>query len=149
MGSPCECYPEIVRCLAKLNDSISPSVYVIYSSIHASASCVALVNSHIPIGSIHTAVTRAYEPSVLSTAICEALNMGAGIEHCISPVNDQNDPKYCFQGIDNGWRQINYTELYNPPPASDLLTRYQSCFPAHSISADFASMMFVKSQLRR
>ena len=111
MGSPCECYPEIVRCLAKLNDSISPSVYVIYSSIHASASCVALVNSHLPIGSIHTAVTRAYEPSVLSTAICEALNMGAGIEHCISPVNDQNDPKYCFQGIDNGWRQINYPEL--------------------------------------
>lgn len=73
--------------------------------------------------------------------------MGAGIEYCISPVNDQNNPAYCFQGIDNGWRQINFSELYDPPPASDLLTRYQSCFPGHSISADFASMMFVKPQL--
>ena len=134
-------------CSANLNDSISPSVYVIYSSIHASASCVALVNSHIPIGSFHTAVTRAYNPNVLSSAICEAENMGAGIEYCISPVNDQNNPAYCFQGIDNGWRQIDFSELYDPPPASALLPRYQSCFPGHSISADFASMMFVKPQL--
>lgn len=136
-----------VRYLADLNDSISPSVYVIYSSIHASASCVALFNSHIPIGSAYTAVTRAYDPNGLSTAICEAENMGAGIEYCISPVADQNNPAYCFQGIDNGWRQIDFSELYDPPPASDLLTRYQSCFPGHSISADFASMMFVKPQL--
>ncbi|KAF6220695.1 hypothetical protein HO133_003128 [Letharia lupina] len=126
---------------------ISPSVYVIYSSIQASASCVALFNSHIPIGSAYTAVTRAYDPNGLSTAICEAENMGAGIEYCISPVADQNNPAYCFQGIDNGWRQIDFSELYDPPPASDLLTRYQSCFPGHSISADFASMMFVKPQL--
>ncbi|CAD6574518.1 MAG: hypothetical protein ASARMPREDX12_006808 [Alectoria sarmentosa] len=126
---------------------ISPSVYVIYSSIQASASCVALFNSHIPIGSAYTAVTRAYEPNVLSSAICEAENMGAGIEYCISPVGDQDDPNYCFQGIDNGWRQINFSELYDPPPASHLLTRYQSCFPGHSINADFASMMFVKPQL--
>lgn len=126
---------------------ISPSVYVIYSSIQASASCVALFNSHIPIGSAYTAVTRAYEPNVLSSAICEAENMGAGIAYCISPETDQNNPAYCFQGIDNGWRQINFTELSNPPPASDLLTRYQSCFPGHSINADFASMMFVKPQL--
>ena len=73
--------------------------------------------------------------------------MGAGIEYCISPVGDQDDPNYCFQGIDNGWRQINFSELYDPPPASDLLTRYQSCFPGHSINTDFASMMFVKPQL--
>ena len=73
--------------------------------------------------------------------------MGAGIEYCINPVNDPNNPAYCFQGIDNGWRQINFSELYHPPPASDLLTRYQSCFPGHSISTDFASMMFVKPQL--
>lgn len=136
-----------VRYLADLNDSISPSVYVIYSSIHASASCVALFNSHIPIGSAYTAVTRAYDPNGLSTAICEAENMGAGVEYCISPVADQDNPAYCFQGIDNGWRQIDFSELYDPPPASDLLTRYQSCFPGHSISADFASMMFVKPQL--
>lgn len=136
-----------MRSLADLNHSISPSVYVIYSSIHASASCVALVNSHIPIGSVHTAVTRAYEPNVLSTAICEAMNMGAGIGYCISPVGEQVKPADCFQGIDNGWRQIDFSELYDPPPASDLLTRYQSCFPTHSISADFASMMFVKPQL--
>ena len=135
-----------LRYQANLNDSISPSVYVIYSSIQASASCVALFNSHIPIGSAYTAVTRAYEPNGLSSAICEAENMGAGIEYCISPVDDQDNPAYCFQGIDNGWRQINFSELYDPPPASDLLTRYQSCFPGHSISPDFASMMFVKPQ---
>lgn len=138
---------KVMRSLADLNDSISPSVYVIYSSVRASASCVALVNSHIPIGSVHTAVTRAYEPNVLSTAICEALNMGAGIGYCISPVGEQVEPADCFQGIDNGWRQINFSELYDPPPASDLLTRYQSCFPTRSISADFASMRFVKPQL--
>ncbi len=136
-----------MRFLANLDDSISPSVYVIYSSIQASASCVALFNSHIPIGSAYSAVTRAYEPNALTSAICEAENMGAGIEYCISPVADQNNPAYCFQGIDNGWRQIDFSELYDPPPASDLLTRYQSCFPGHSISADFASMMFVKPQL--
>lgn len=130
-----------------MNDSISPSVYVIYSSIQASASCVALFNSHIPIGSAYTAVTCAYEPNVLSSAICEAENVGAGIEYCISPETDQNNPANCFQGIDNGWRQINFTELGNPPPASELLPRYQSCFPGHSINADFASRMFVKPQL--
>ncbi len=108
---------------------------------------MALFNSHIPIGSSYTTVTRAYEPNALTSAICEAENMGAGIEYCISPVADQNNPAYCFQGIDNGWRQIDFSELYDPPPASDLLTRYQSCFPGHSISADFASMMFVKPQL--
>ena len=73
--------------------------------------------------------------------------MGAGIEYCIAPVQDRQNPKNCFQGIDNGWRQINFSELYDPPPASDLLTRYQSCFPSRTISADFASMMFVKPQL--
>lgn len=108
---------------------------------------MALFNSHIPIGSAYTAVTRAYDPTVLSSAICEAENMGAGIEYCISPVGDQDDPNDCFQGIDNGWRQINFSELYDPPPASDLLTRYQSCFPGNTINADFASMMFVKPQL--
>lgn len=138
---------KLMRGFADLNDSTSPSVYVIYSSVSASASCVALVNSHIPIGSVHTAVTRAYEPNALSTAICEALNMGAGIGYCISPVGEQVKPADCFQGIDNGWRQIDFSELYDPPPASDLLTRYQSCFPTRSISADFASMRFVKPQL--
>lgn len=73
--------------------------------------------------------------------------MGAGIGYCISPVGEQVKPADCFQGIDNGWRQIDFSELYDPPPASDLLTRYQSCFPTRSISADFASMRFVKPQL--
>ena len=93
---------KIVRDLINLNDSISPSVYIIYSSIHATASCVALLNSYIPVESIYAKVTRAYEPYVLSIAICAAKNINSDIEYCIASVEDIKNQKYCFRGIDNG-----------------------------------------------
>ena len=41
---------------------VSPSVYVVYTDIKATASCVARVNSQIPLGPVHSLVTRAYAP---------------------------------------------------------------------------------------
>lgn len=130
---------KVMRSLADLNDSISPSVYVIYSSVRASASCVALVNSHIPIGSVHTAVTRAYEPNVLSTAICEALNMGAGIGYCISPVGEQVEPADCFQGIDTAGGKSIFQN-------STILRQHQTSLP--DISLAFRHAPLVPTSLR-
>ena len=52
-----------------------------------------------------------------------------------------------FRGIFNGWRTIDYAELHNPPPDSQLLTRFQSCYPARSIGPDFARNQFVNPYL--
>ena len=121
---------------------ISPSVYVVYTGISARASCVALVNSQTQVGPEYT-ITRAYAPDALSTARCVAPGSeGMGIAYYF---NGPGPPGY-FQGIFNGWEAINYAELANPPPASVLLSRYQSCFD-NPIGSNFASQMFVTPQL--
>ena len=121
---------------------ISPSVYVVYTGISARASCVALLNSQTQVGPEYT-VTRAYAPDALSTARCVAPGSeGMGIAYYF---NGPGPPGY-FQGIFNGWEAINYAELANPPPASVLLSRYQSCFN-NPIGSLFASQMFVTPQL--
>ena len=121
---------------------ISPSIYVVYTGISAQASCVALLNSQTQVGPEYT-VTRAYAPDALSTARCVAPGSeGMGIAYYF---NGPGPPGY-FQGIFNGWEAINFAELANPPPASVLLSRYQSCFD-HPIGSLFASQMFVTPQL--
>ena len=120
---------------------ISPSIYVVYTGISAQASCVALLNSQTQVGPEYT-VTRAYAPDALSTARCVAPGSeGMGIAYYF---NGPGPPGY-FQGIFNGWEAINFAELANPPPASVLLSRYQSCFD-HPIGSLFASQMFVTPQ---
>ena len=121
---------------------VSPSVYVVYSGISASASCVALVNSQTQVGPEYT-VTRAYAPDALSSARCVAPGSeGMGLAYYF---NGPGPPGY-FQGIFNGWEAINYAELANPPPDSILLSRYQSCF-SNPIGSVFASQMFATPQL--
>ena len=124
---------------------ISPSVYVIYSDIAATASCVARVASSVPIGTVHQAVTRAYAPEALSSAKCLAADAGAGLAYCINPVGDLQASD-CFQGEDTGWAQIDYEHLYNPPPSSVMLSEKQKCF-TNSISPDFAAMLYASPQL--
>ena len=128
---------------------VSPSVYVVYTSIHATASCVARVNSQIPLGPMHTLVTRAYAPQALSTAICQADNLGAGLAYCVTPVGQAPQEGDCFQGINVGWAPINYDELANPPPDSVIYERKRSCFPAQTGSMDpnFLRSIFLNPQL--
>ena len=128
---------------------VSPSVYVVYTSIKATASCVARVNSQIPLGPVHTLVTRAYAPDALSTAVCQADNLGAGIGYCVSPVGQAPVEGDCFQGIDKGWAPINYAELANPPPDSVIYERKRSCFTSQTGSMDvgFLKSIFLNPQL--
>ncbi|KAL9130398.1 MAG: hypothetical protein Q9217_001406 [Psora testacea] len=107
---------------------ISPSVYVIYTDIGATASCVARVASSIDIGTIHTLVTRAYAPDALKTAPCIALDAGA--EHSEYP----------------GWEAINYADFYDPPPSSVMLSEKQKCF-TNPIDAGFAASIYQSPQL--
>ena len=124
---------------------ISPSVYVIYSDIAATASCVARVASSVPIGTVHAAVTRAYAPEALSSAVCLAEDAGAGLAYCINPVGDLQASD-CFQGDDDGWAPIDYAHLYSPPPSSVMLSEKQKCF-TNPIGADFAAMLYQSPQL--
>lgn len=128
---------------------VSPSVYVVYTSIHASASCVARVNSHIPLGPVHTLVTRAYAPEALSTAICQPDNLAAGLGYCIYPASRSLEAGDCFQGINVGWAAINYEELANPPPDSVIYERKRSCFPSKTGTMDpgFLKSIFLNPQL--
>lgn len=124
---------------------ISPSVYVVYTSISASASCVALTASFNQIGDIYT-VTRAYAPEALSTARCVAPDSeGMGIAFGVTGGGTSN----YFQGIFNGWEAIDYAGLDNPPSPEELQSRYQTCFPSFSgsIGADFAAGLYTKPQL--
>ena len=61
--------------------------------------------------------------------------------------NETSGKSGFFRGIFNGWRTIDYAELHNPPPDSQLLTRFQSCYPARSIGPDVARMHFVSPYL--
>ena len=129
---------------------ISPSVYVIYTSISASASCVARVASYISIGSVHQYVTRAYAPEALSTARCMAENAGAGLRVCVYPEGGEPDAQHCFEGVANGWDPINYSELANPPPDSEIFRRKSTCIvpnPDFTMDAGFARSMFLNPQL--
>ena len=124
---------------------ISPSVYVAYSGISARASCVALTASWRSIGDLYT-VTRAYDPAALSTARCVAPGSeGMGIAFYF---NGPGPPGY-FQGIFNGWEQVDYAGLMNPPSPEQLVERYQSCFPDHTepLGAAFAQGLYTAPQL--
>lgn len=108
---------------------------------------MANVASYIPIGTVHTLVTRAYAPEAISSAICVAQNVGEGIAYCVQPVGGPVvDASHCFSGTDEGWAPLNYTELYNPPSMEEILSRKQKCF-SNSIDAKFASQLFVNPQL--
>ena len=128
---------------------VSPSVYIVYTDIKASASCVARVNSQTPLGPVHSLVTRAYAPQALSTAVCQADNLGAGTAYCGSPVGQAPVEGDCVQGIDEGWASINYAELANPPPDSVIYERKRSCFPSQTGSMDigFLKSIFLNPQL--
>ena len=125
---------------------ISPSVYVIYSNIAATASCVARIPSKVQIGPLHTAVTRAYAPDALSTARCLRANAAAGLAYCIHPVGQDPKPSECFQGKDIGYAQIDYEHLYNSPPLSKMLSEKQKCFD-NTIKPGFAAMLYASPQL--
>ena len=128
---------------------VSPSVYVLYSSIGAAASCVARVNSHIPVGTVHATAIRAYAPQALQTARCMAENVGAGLQICIGVVGALQ-PQDCHQGVDAGWEPINYSELENPPPDSVILQRKSSCVlpgPGFTVDIGLAKSMFLNPQL--
>ncbi|KAL2036767.1 hypothetical protein N7G274_010491 [Stereocaulon virgatum] len=124
---------------------ISPSVYVAYTGISAVASCIALGTSQITLNNIYT-VTRAYPPESLSSAKCmgpDSENMWLLVPLSVGP--GRYEP---IRGIFNGWEQVNYSELANPPPpASKLLSRYQSCFTTRSIDSSLASYLFMTPQL--
>ncbi|KAL9635614.1 MAG: hypothetical protein Q9164_003343 [Protoblastenia rupestris] len=124
---------------------ISPSVYVIYSDIRATASCVAFTASSRQIGIAHNHVTRAYAPDALSTAKCGAQMPAAGLGWCIHPVGGLK-AEHCFQAEDTGWAPINYADLYDPPPSSVMHSVKQKCF-TNSIKEDFAAMLYQSPHL--
>ncbi|KAL8993547.1 MAG: hypothetical protein Q9169_006267 [Polycauliona sp. 2 TL-2023] len=87
----------------------SPSVYIVYTSISASASCIAKTQSYHTVGGVHM-VTRAYDAEALSTVRC-VNSMGVG--------KDQRSVI---------WEAINYNDLYYPIPMSASLSRIDRCF---------------------
>ena len=91
-----------------MNNSTSPSVYVIYTGAAATASCVAMTQSYHQVGGIHT-TTMPYKSEDLSSVACmNSLGSGGG-----SPVK---------------WSPIDYDDLYYPIPASKSLARVSRCF---------------------
>lgn len=116
-----------------------------YSNIAASASCAVLEPSNTAIGGVYDKVTRAYAPDTLSTAQCAGESDGGEIQ--VHKYILPNGTVQVFQDPFRGWRKINYTEWYDPPTDTDLVPRYQSCFPGRTIAPDFASYMFAKPQL--
>jgi len=102
----------------------SPSVYVIYSSISASQSCVARFDSSVLRGSTHV-VTRAYKPEALSTANCGPSAWQSG-----------------------AWSAINYPQLYTPPTWPEINERFSACRSGQpEISYEFASHEIANPQL--
>lgn len=102
----------------------SPSVYVIYSSISASQSCVARFDSSVQRGSTHY-VTRAYAPDALSTANC--------------------GPSLWQSGA---WSSIHYDQLYRPPTWPEIHDRFDACRVGQpEISYEFASQQIANPQL--
>lgn len=87
----------------------SPSVYIVYSSIHASASCIAMTQTYHTVGGTHV-TTRAYDPDALSTVRC-VNSIGVG--------KDQHSVI---------WEAINYDDLYYPIPMSASYSRIDRCF---------------------
>ena len=102
----------------------SPSVYVIYSSISASQSCVARFDSSVLRGSTHY-VTRAYPPDALSTANCGPSAWESG-----------------------AWSAINYAQLYTAPTWPEIHQRFDACRSGEpEISYEFASHQIANPQL--
>ncbi|KAL9592506.1 MAG: hypothetical protein Q9179_006646, partial [Wetmoreana sp. 5 TL-2023] len=87
----------------------SPSVYIIYSSIHASASCIAMTQTYHTVGGTHD-VTRAYNTDELSSVRC-VNSIGVG--------RDQHSVV---------WEPMNYNDLYYPIPLTESLSRVDRCF---------------------
>ncbi|KAL8737746.1 MAG: hypothetical protein Q9181_001374 [Wetmoreana brouardii] len=87
----------------------SPSVYIIYSSIHASASCIAMTQTYHTVGGTHV-VTRAYNADELSSVRC-VNSIGVG--------RDQHSVV---------WEPMNYNDLYYPIPLTESLSRVDRCF---------------------
>ncbi|KAL9024195.1 MAG: hypothetical protein Q9196_006696, partial [Gyalolechia fulgens] len=87
----------------------SPSVYIVYSSIRASASCIAMSVSYHTVGGIHV-VTRAYPPDHLSSVRCvNSIGIGRGHNSFV-------------------WEPISYIDLYSPIPLTKSLSRIDRCF---------------------
>ncbi|KAI4159609.1 MAG: hypothetical protein LQ342_006447 [Letrouitia transgressa] len=89
----------------------SPSVYIAYSGIHASQSCVARIGeqTYNEVGGTHD-VTRAYAPESISSVICvNSIAVGGGA----APIS---------------WEPINYSDLANPIPLSESYSRVDRCF---------------------
>ncbi|KAL9612366.1 MAG: hypothetical protein Q9167_003053 [Letrouitia subvulpina] len=89
----------------------SPSVYIAYSGIHASQSCVARIGeqTYNEVGGTHD-VTRAYSPESISSVICvNSIAVGGGA----APIS---------------WEPINYNDLANPIPLSESYSRVDRCF---------------------
>lgn len=102
----------------------SPSVYVIYSSISASQSCVARFDSSVLRGSTHY-VTRAYDPSSLSSANCGTSAWESG-----------------------AWSAINYAQLYTAPTWPEIHERFDACRSGQpEINYEFASHQIANPQL--
>lgn len=89
--------------------STSPSVYIIYSSILASASCIAMTQTYHTVGGVHV-VTRAYDADALSSVRC-VNSIGIG--------KDQHSVV---------WEKMNYNDLYYPIPLSESYSRVDRCF---------------------
>ncbi|KAL8950862.1 MAG: hypothetical protein Q9222_003116 [Ikaeria aurantiellina] len=87
----------------------SPSVYIVYSSISASASCIAMSQTYHTVGGTHV-VTRAYEADALSSVVCvNSIGVGQGLP-----------------GVK--WEPINYSDLYYPIPLTESYRRIDRCF---------------------
>lgn len=89
----------------------SPSVYIAYSGIHASQSCVARIGeqTYNEVGGTHD-VTRAYAPESISSVICvNSIAVGG----TAAPIS---------------WEPINYSDLANPIPLSESYSRLDRCF---------------------
>ncbi|KAL8693310.1 MAG: hypothetical protein Q9218_001829 [Villophora microphyllina] len=87
----------------------SPSVYIIYSSILASASCIAMTQTYHTVGGVHV-VTRAYDADALSSVRCvNSIGIGRN-QHSVV------------------WEAMNYNDLYYPIPLSESYSRVDRCF---------------------
>ncbi|KAL8866198.1 MAG: hypothetical protein Q9174_006442 [Haloplaca sp. 1 TL-2023] len=87
----------------------SPSVYIVYSSISASASCIAMSQTYHTVGGTHV-VTRAYPPDHLSSVRCvNSLGVGQGKPSVV-------------------WEAIDYNDLHSDIPLTKSLSRVDRCF---------------------
>lgn len=121
MVSLCEYHLRSPLHLPNADSSSSPSVYVIYSGVSASASCVAMTETYHTVGGTHT-VTRAYQSDGLSSALCMN-SIGYG------------------NGKTVAWGPINYADLYGSIPASESSSRIARCFTDPSQNAEWGNYM--------